>query len=88
MSIPSVTGFSASPSVVGLHFLFTIMRELLSLVRCWCSPVRAGYGSVPAAVEDGLLRFFEAENSVLPTLRKKLCPDHPPRSHVDSEIVK
>ena len=53
--------------------------------------------SVPAAVEDGLLRLREAENSVLPPLMlysKKTAAgetkgDRSPRSHLlDSEIVK
>ena len=33
--------------------------------------------SVPAAVEDGLLRLYKAENSVLPPIGDELCTDHP-----------
>ena len=33
--------------------------------------------SVPAAVEDGLLRLCEEENSVLPPLGEELRPYHP-----------
>ena len=61
--ILSVIGISASsPSVVGLRFPF----PLLVIVE-----------SVPAAVEDGLLRLCDAENSVLPPLGEELRPDHP-----------
>ena len=52
------------------------------LALCYRSSVIAHLSSwqlasVPAAVEDGLLRLCEAENSVLPPLGEELRPDHP-----------
>ena len=59
-----MVGFSASsPNVVGLRLPF-------SLFVIGCS-------SVPVAVEDGLLRLFKAEISVLPPLGEELRTDHP-----------
>ena len=64
----------SSPSVVGLRlpFLLFVIVPVLS----YRSPVRGLLESVPAPVQDGLLRLCEAENSVLPPLGEKLHPDH------------
>ena len=53
------------PSVVGLCLPFLLFLIVLVLSLSCAGWLR---DSVPAAVEDGLLRLCEAENSVLPSL--------------------